>query len=322
MMEKVSIIIPIYNVEDYIERCISSILCQSYHNLEIILIDDCSTDKSMEIAINLINEFEKPDDMVFVFKKHDKNLGLSAARNTGILSSHGEYLFFLDSDDEIVPDSLSILIGLATKYPDAELVQGTVKSVPHKKHYDMSFYKDVEYTDDNEWITKNFFNVNHSFPINAWNKLVKREFIFEHHLFFKEGLVHEDELWTFQIMEKLRKIVFCHQITLIHYSTPNSIMNTTKKTVSAGYMAVIFDEIKPQIDQKFFKLKYEYFLKRFVYWYNEFHVLTSYKKLYNYFLKTSVRKGFLRYTILLILLRLSFLLGRGNNYITYLITKS
>ena len=99
-MFKVSIIIPIYKVESYIERCITSVLRQTYRNLEVILVDDCTPDSSMEIAKAVINENQNCG-MNFVFLKHDHNFGLSAARNTGINAATGDYLFFLDSDDEL-----------------------------------------------------------------------------------------------------------------------------------------------------------------------------------------------------------------------------
>ena len=84
MRKKVSIIIPVYNKEDYIERCIYSVMNQTYRCLEVILIDDCSPDGSMAVARRVIAESENSKDLEFVFLRHEKNLGLSEARNTGI----------------------------------------------------------------------------------------------------------------------------------------------------------------------------------------------------------------------------------------------
>lgn len=319
-MKKISIIIPVYKVENYIERCLHSVLCQTYRNLEIILVDDCSPDKSMVKAMKVIEDFPKPPEIELIVKRHHQNQGLSAARNTGTINSHGDYLFYLDSDDELPSDGISKLMELANKFPDAELVQGKVESIPWKHYYDMSYYKDIVFIDNKEWITKNFFNIKNPFPINAWNKLLKKEFIINNQLFFKKGMIHEDELWMFQVVEKLNKIAFCHHTTYIHYTTPNSIMTSTKKESSANYWAIIFNEIKPYAEQNI-KIKYEFYLKRFFPWYKDFHTLPSYNNLYSFFLKTSIKKGYFKYFLFLTLLRISIYVGKGKNYLSYLITK-
>ncbi|ETI90281.1 glycosyltransferase family 2 protein [Clostridium butyricum] len=91
----ISIIVPIYNVEKYLERCIKSICVQTYEYIEIILVDDGSTDRSLEICM----EHKKKDLRIIVI--HQDNLGLSGARNTGMIASHGKYYVFVDSDDYI-----------------------------------------------------------------------------------------------------------------------------------------------------------------------------------------------------------------------------
>jgi glycosyltransferase involved in cell wall biosynthesis len=121
-MLKISIIIPIYKVESYIERCNTSVLRQTYRNLEVILVDDYTPDSSMEIAKAVINENQNCG-MNFVFLKHDHNFGLSAARNTGINAATGDYLFFLDSDDELPNLAIENLYAeVVNKYADQEKV--------------------------------------------------------------------------------------------------------------------------------------------------------------------------------------------------------
>ena len=102
--ELISVIIPVYNVEKYLRECIDSVLNQSYQNLEIILVDDGSTDSSGEIC----DEYEKQDIRIRVI--HQKNQGLSGARNTGFQNANGEYVYFLDSDDWIVPEAIKCLV--------------------------------------------------------------------------------------------------------------------------------------------------------------------------------------------------------------------
>lgn len=106
---KVSVIIPVYSVEPYIERCIESVLRQTYRDLEVIIVDDCTPDRSIELAKNLINKVNCKD-LDYKFIKHDINRGLSVARNTGIKAATGDYLFFMDSDDWISDDCISLMV--------------------------------------------------------------------------------------------------------------------------------------------------------------------------------------------------------------------
>ena len=119
---KVSIIIPVYNVAPYIQRCIESVQAQTYKDIECLLIDDCSTDESITIVEKIISECK--DSSCFSIIHHNTNQGLSAARNTGIIASTGEYIYFLDSDDSITSDCIELLVHLAVKYPEADYVQG------------------------------------------------------------------------------------------------------------------------------------------------------------------------------------------------------
>ena len=107
-MVRISIIVPIYNVEPYIERCLRSVMIQTYSNIECILVDDCTLDNSMKICDCLLGNYIGPIE--FKVLHHDHNRGLSAARNTGTDAATGEYIFYLDSDDEITPDSISLMV--------------------------------------------------------------------------------------------------------------------------------------------------------------------------------------------------------------------
>jgi glycosyltransferase involved in cell wall biosynthesis len=128
---KVSIIVPVYNVEKYINRCFNSIICQSYTNIECIFIDDCSPDNSYQILRQRINEYQ--GNIYFNVIRHSKNKGLSGARNTGTLASTGDYIYYLDSDDEITNNCIEILVNLANKYPGVEIIQGNTKTIPQPK---------------------------------------------------------------------------------------------------------------------------------------------------------------------------------------------
>ena len=105
---KVSIIIPVYNVGDYIEDCLRSVIRQVYSgDIECIIVDDCGTDNSIALAERLMASYKGP--IQFIILHHQHNRGLSAARNTGIDVAQGDYIFFLDSDDELTDDSIATL---------------------------------------------------------------------------------------------------------------------------------------------------------------------------------------------------------------------
>lgn len=105
MDEKVSIIVPIYNVEEYLERCLDSLAAQIYSNIEILLVDDCSTDGSAGIA----QRYARKNPRIFQFIEREKNGGLSAARNTGMEEAKGQWLAFVDSDDWVTEDYISAM---------------------------------------------------------------------------------------------------------------------------------------------------------------------------------------------------------------------
>ena len=106
---KISIVIPIYNVAPYVEECIQSVMNQTWKGkLECILVDDCGTDDSMKVATEKLKEYEGNIDFRVI--RHERNRGLSAARNSGIDAVTGDYVYFLDSDDEITPDCIDLLV--------------------------------------------------------------------------------------------------------------------------------------------------------------------------------------------------------------------
>ena len=110
---KVSIIIPLYNVAPYVEKCLLSVFKQTFSNIEVILIDDCGSDDTMKIVNRLLNVNKNELDIHVI--QHNRNKGLSAARNTGIKVATGDYLFFLDSDDMLSEDCIEKMAFFAEK---------------------------------------------------------------------------------------------------------------------------------------------------------------------------------------------------------------
>lgn len=244
---KISIIIPIYNVSQYIKRCINSVLVQTYtEELECILVNDCTPDNSMEIVYSIIKTYEGPIKIKIL--NHTQNKGLSAARNTGIRHSTGDYLYFLDSDDEITPNCIEVLADFISKYKGIDIVQGNI-IVTNKQFewLESSQYNFPEYTTDNTWIKDNMLT---TIPVTAWNKLIKKSFILSNDLYFKEGIIHEDEHWKYFAHKHIHSIAFCNIPTYYYYMNTNSIMSSKHKDKSLHSLICIFKEYIPTIEKK------------------------------------------------------------------------
>ncbi|MFA5444880.1 MAG: glycosyltransferase family 2 protein [Bacteroidales bacterium] len=230
---KVSVIIPVYNTAPYIERCLYSVLRQSYDNIEIILVDDYGTDNSMVLATRLLEtpsgenarpivsatdhtggpEATPPRSLKILH--HSENRGLSAARNTGLDAATGDYVFFLDSDDELPPRAIENLVRTAGLYSHPHLVCGRVDVLPHGNKALNISEKLLDYIEGNEASSRTILR--RDIPIMACNKLVNREFLQANGLYFKEGLIHEDNLWSFQMASSIHNIAITRQITYLYH---------------------------------------------------------------------------------------------------------
>ena len=206
---KVSIIIPIYNVESYIIECLESVFSQTYKDIEVIVVDDCGTDNSMLLVQQFVSTH---DSSTFIIIHHDKNKGVSAARNTGIKAATGEYLYFLDSDDYLTPDCIESFVSLAMKYNRPDGVFGSATQFPWNWTLSCTTTDKPnipEYTDNISWIRKSLKeDLINLLPITPWNKLVRKDFIITNNLYFKEGIIHEDNLWNWHLAKHLKDIAF------------------------------------------------------------------------------------------------------------------
>ena len=217
---KVSIVIPVYKVEKYIERCLRSVFNQTYANIECIIVNDCTPDNSFIIAKEFVESYQGSIDFKFV--EHEKNKGLSEARNTGIKMATGYYYFFLDSDDAIPPTSIGKLVETAVNSSLPEIVMGVTKGVDAKgalievsKVQQQSFH-------DNTSVFKGY--VENQWYIIACNKLIRRDIFEEHHTYFMPGITHEDVLWSFEISTYIKSIILCNNVTYYYYiADSNSI---------------------------------------------------------------------------------------------------
>lgn len=221
MSIKISIIVPVYNVEQYIKECFDSIVVQTYKgNIECIFVDDCGQDNSVKLLEELIDGYQ--GHIQFSLIHHEHNRGLSGARNTGIRHATGDYMFFLDSDDAIISDCIGELVALVEKYPGVDLVQGSTKS--HRRWLSLRDKQLPCYSSDRHWIMQMML-ARYIIPLTPWNKLIKRSLVIRDNLFFEDGLVYEDEMWNFDIAKCIRTIAFCFEDTYVYRENPNGIMH-------------------------------------------------------------------------------------------------
>ena len=289
---RITVVIPIYNVSDFIVRCIDSVKSQTFKGeIECLLVDDCGQDDSMVKALEA-TEAHAPN-IQFEILKHDKNRGLSAARNTGIIAATGEYIYFLDSDDEITPKCLELLADKISEYPGIELVQGTTKTLPKDDdYYSIKQYKNIKYIEGNERIRQEYYKMSNGIPVNAWNKLVSLEFIRRNNLYFKEGIIHEDQHWMFHVARCLRTIAFVQYDTYLHYRNETSIMKSSSMLKSNRHWGILLLDIIDKIDEPMFDMQLAKYMVFYISRYNRRDGLTEYETLYEKFAVLLDQRGY------------------------------
>ncbi|MCR4635495.1 MAG: glycosyltransferase [Butyrivibrio sp.] len=213
-MELVSIIVPVYNVKPYLERCVNSIMNQTYTYLEIILVDDGSTDGSKELC----DELKCRDDRIIVI--HQNNQGLSAARNTGIEVARGQYLCFVDSDDYVNPEYVKYLYNMCMENGADIGICGHYITEEDNYYNKIDFSKTIEVYSKKEIFDK-FYSDMHGSIVIAWNKLYKRECI--GNIRYDVGIIHEDEATTFKFLYNAEKIAFGSEVGYYYFSRNDSI---------------------------------------------------------------------------------------------------
>lgn len=229
-MISISIIIPIYNVEAYIRRCLESVVTQEFESatVECILIDDCTPDQSMAIVKSMVSEYKGP--ISFVLLKHEVNRGLSAARNTGIQHAKGDYIFFMDSDDYILPHSLQYFLVKQSLYKEVDILIGNAKNCKANNLLINDVHDSCLMTNRDLFFQR---MLQHKIYLYAWNKMIKRDFLLKHHVFFEEGILYEDQCWSYQLFSKVSSVLLLSQVTYVYEYNPNSIVHTTFTTGNA-----------------------------------------------------------------------------------------
>lgn len=242
---KVSIIIPVYQVSVYIERCIKSVLNQTYQDIECIIVDDATLDDSIEKCEKCIKEYNGP--IQFIIIHHGVNRGLSATRNTGTKSATGEYLYYLDGDDYISVDCIEKLVSYALEDETIEMVQGNhIRICDGEEEIKRMGYVRIA---DNDDARRLFYDLHH-IQVYVWNKLLKRSFVVENHLYCKEGIINEDDLWSFYLLKCLRNAYLCDSVTYYYHIRPNSIMTGSDGVCVGNSFVAIYNEILDNLSEK------------------------------------------------------------------------
>lgn len=225
-MKLITVIVPVYNVENYLSKCIESIMEQSYKNLEIILVDDGSNDNSLAIR----NSFSQKDDRVKVY--HTKNLGLSNARNVGLDHANGEYVTFIDSDDYVHKDMIKTMIN---KIGNADLVICNYEKVLSDSNeqisQDQACLKDEYWSPEQFWQHYYWRNL-HVFCCVAWNKLYKLKLF--NNVRYPISMIHEDEYIINNLINNCQKIKVIKDSLYYYVQRQGSIMHNAYR----GYFEI------------------------------------------------------------------------------------
>lgn len=233
----ISIVIPIYNVEKYLRKCLDSVYSLNLDNKEVVLVNDGSTDTS----INILNEFKNkyPNKTKLITQK---NQGLSEARNIGIKNSNGKYILFIDSDDFIIPTETEEFINFGLD-----------------KKVDILIGNYREYYNENYIVQKSFYNLdknlekegiffiengvkNKCFRFAIWQNIYRKNFLLENNLFFKKGLLHEDSLFTPEAFFYAKK-VRCFNKKFYFYRK-NNLESITQTVNKKNYEHMLYTIIK------------------------------------------------------------------------------
>lgn len=246
----ISVIVPIYNVEKYLEKCVESLLNQTYSNLEIVLVDDGAKDSSPAMC----DSFAEKDSRIKVV--HKKNGGLSDARNAGLEVATGEYISFIDSDDYVALDMYKTMITEALNN-DAQVVE--CNSYVAYEDGKIDVYKSFDYKlyTNNRDIIFDYIREGYIQTV-VWNKLYRRDIIGD--IRFEFGKCHEDEFFTYQILAKTTRFVHTNEFYYYYVQRQGSVMNSSfslkqldaiegglnrAKFVKENHPDLYFEQVKP-----------------------------------------------------------------------------
>lgn len=255
----ISVILPVYNVENYLRECLESVLAQTYTNYELIVVNDGSTDNSLAI----INEYKDKFERISIISQINK--GLSEARNAGYSSITGKYTYFLDSDDYILSETFENLVFLAEKN-QLDLIKFDAHSFAERGvDYQMTNYDSSSYLQENKIYTRNQYlkAVESHFMPAVWMYFIKSELILNNKLYFEKSILHEDEVFTVQLLKYCDRIMYDSTQYFQRRYRKNSIMtgNITKNQKAIKSKIFIIELFQKIINSNKADKVYNHFVK-------------------------------------------------------------
>lgn len=251
MKDKISVIIPVYNVAQYLPQCLDSVLNQDHEDLEVILINDGSKDDSGAIC----DRYAAQDARIKVI--HQKNAGAAAAKNAGLRIATGKYLSFVDSDDYLEPNVYGYMLNVLKEH-DADAAQFAFREVYKNRAEDQVLYTGREVTDSKTYLVR--FTKDWSCPL-LWNKLYKRELY--DGVFFEEGHKIDDEYFTYQGFLRECKIVRDDRIVYNYRKRASSVMGSAETAAQRvldtldsmikrrEHVLKVFPELRREFDENY-----------------------------------------------------------------------
>lgn len=241
----VSVVIPVYNVSDYLERCLHSVVNQSYRNLEIILVDDGSTDNSSIIC----DRYAKKDRRITVF--HQSNQGVSAARNIALNEASGDFVVFVDSDDFLFPDSISNRLKAMNEAYD--LVMGRIQRVDETGAIiDESRFEKQPTVNKIAFLEELFNEEACGYQGFLFDKMFRAQIIKENSIIFNTKVkINEDRLFVFEYALYCNRVKYIPEILYVYCQRAESATAKIKATVSSAELSAVLSFIEMrQLSQK------------------------------------------------------------------------
>lgn len=223
----VSIIVPVYNVEKYIERCARSIFEQTYHNLEIIFVDDCTPDNSIKILRKVIQDYPEREEQVKILR-HNKNRGLAAVRNTGVAAATGYFLMHVDSDDWIEVYAIESLVQKQEE-DNADIVTGLAVI---NENFQVSDVSDPHYQSKREMLDQIITTTTHH---SLWPRLINLNLYRKYDIRSIEGLNVGEDWRTLAILTWYSRQISTVNKIIYHYNRSNNLSYTSYNSVSDFY---------------------------------------------------------------------------------------
>lgn len=254
MKPEISIIVPIYNVQEYLSKCIDSILLQTFSDLEIILVNDGSTDCSGDIC----DKYAEKDTRIRVL--HKQNGGVSSARNAGLKLARGEYIGFVDPDDWIYKDMFMKLYNLSKEHNSDISVCGFCREIDGVITEQQKDIENIIQMNKIESMNELFKGKLYRFSL--CNKLFKKQCFQD--VEFPEGMIHEDLATTYKLFNNSNKVSYTNYIGYVYVKRHNSILNT-KFNKNRLYSLEIWEDILIFMEKNYYEL-YDVVISCFTYW--------------------------------------------------------